>query len=483
MLLLCLLILNMESMNEYLLMYGIMVLSIWESLFSYYRYYMTFAVTKHMHEPSIKYVLTRCPMAMFMFLFLALFVVEMHLFYWSFPLLLALFSLFNVYTIWGFAALLIEKYKVFIDLGDVVSAGRLSRNEDVLLSVVFMRNVSLISFLFQTASLSLAVTVSADILWVLPILWSVSSSILSLNFVRNRRYLQRRLIAVRQRCGCYAKGHTVKVNKIKMQSIDDVVPQYAPNSNSNRNPAESEDNNHGKYHQFDHEKIAEKPCFGASKSDNIPIAESIHTKPAKLQSLSVPFASSSDSHPPSVHADDDDHGHHQQSLRTPSSRSGKALSLLGIAAPSPSKSRSHTSRFRTFDFKSSPKQQQPQQPRASTPTASSLHAMPGDLKDLSLDMVPQQNGNMLGIVDGSGGHQRASTLMVAPMMRAQSLKLVSHASSNSAPVQNLLDEQQEMDIQDMMQSLHFLAKYGFCSRKSINSIQQLTRYQQTASKK
>lgn len=105
---------NITYILDHILIYGIMLLSIWESLFSFYRYYTTFIATKKFQEASTSKVMKRFPI--FAVIFTILFMIEMHLYYFVCPITILFFISFNFYCTLKFASMLIERYKVFIGM-------------------------------------------------------------------------------------------------------------------------------------------------------------------------------------------------------------------------------------------------------------------------------------------------------------------------------------------------------------------------------
>ena len=97
---------------DYILVYGTMTLSIWESLFSYYRYYTTKISSNSCQLVSTSQVLFR--FLIYIVIFVTLYTIQMQLYYWIFPLLIILHCGFNIYCNTAFAAILISKYKHFL---------------------------------------------------------------------------------------------------------------------------------------------------------------------------------------------------------------------------------------------------------------------------------------------------------------------------------------------------------------------------------
>lgn len=99
---------------DVILIYSIMLLSIWESFFSWYRYYTTLDATTLFERPSIWNVFQK--FSIYMIIFIASFLCEVHATYFIFPIVIILYTAFNTYCTLKFASLLIGRYRLFISL-------------------------------------------------------------------------------------------------------------------------------------------------------------------------------------------------------------------------------------------------------------------------------------------------------------------------------------------------------------------------------
>ena len=94
---------------DWILMYGLLVLSSWDSLFSWYRYYTTRYISQTFQQPPTGWI------AKYFMLYLipysATFVIQIHFYYWLFPLVILTHLIFNVYFTWQFAEILLDSYK------------------------------------------------------------------------------------------------------------------------------------------------------------------------------------------------------------------------------------------------------------------------------------------------------------------------------------------------------------------------------------
>eukprot|EP01084_Bolivina_argentea_P271716 462417_1 len=80
---------------DWILIYSIMTISIWESLFSFYRYYTTKITSKTLIRPSSIQVFGL--FAIYWLTFLIFFVGFIHFNYWLFIIILLLYVIFNIY--------------------------------------------------------------------------------------------------------------------------------------------------------------------------------------------------------------------------------------------------------------------------------------------------------------------------------------------------------------------------------------------------
>eukprot|EP01084_Bolivina_argentea_P017619 32876_1 len=173
---------------DFIIIYGILILSIWSSLFSFYRYYTTYLSTHQFTSISTHDVLLR--FSVFAIPFAILFIIEIHLYFWLWPMVVALYCGFNWYCSWKFASILIKQFEFFTSVEDDYIYS--SNNKDMLESVYFMKRTSLLCCLLQTLSLSIfVISYDVDSVYYLPIFWSLSCAGFALNFVRNRQCIKR----------------------------------------------------------------------------------------------------------------------------------------------------------------------------------------------------------------------------------------------------------------------------------------------------
>merc|ERR1719229_648851 len=116
--------------------------------------------------------------------FAVIFLSTIHLFYFIFPAVILSHFLFNLYCSCKFSSALIKKY-------GVRTSTYIEQREIILYSVRFTRNASIISNLLQTLSLSLfLLSYTIEMIYYLPILWSISCSIMTMTFIQNRHFMR-----------------------------------------------------------------------------------------------------------------------------------------------------------------------------------------------------------------------------------------------------------------------------------------------------
>eukprot|EP01084_Bolivina_argentea_P017017 31778_1 len=170
---------------DYIVIYSIMLSCVWQSSFSFYRYYTMFFATKQLTTISTKKVMKT--FLIYAITFCIIFSLQIHLSFWIFPIIILLFFGFNTYCCYSFSAMLLDRCKFFadLDLGDDTNT-----NQEIIQNVKLTKIISLITCVLQCINLSLfLITYNINITYFLPILWSISSFTLALNFARTRKFL------------------------------------------------------------------------------------------------------------------------------------------------------------------------------------------------------------------------------------------------------------------------------------------------------
>eukprot|EP01083_Nonionella_stella_P038405 104491_1 len=177
---------NHESLTtHWLIVYGILILSVWDSFFSWYRYYSTLFISTY-----FRHVETTIVLKYFMAYgapYILLFIIQIHFFYYLFPLVLLVHLIFNCWCTWRFACVLIESYH------DSIDAFSPEMYDRVLKDAYFMRSVQFICNILSSVSLACILNISTP--WMthwcpyIPIIWSVADVFITLNFARNKVFI------------------------------------------------------------------------------------------------------------------------------------------------------------------------------------------------------------------------------------------------------------------------------------------------------
>ena len=100
---------SLHTNMDYIIVYMILIISVWDSLFSWYRYYSTlFISVKFYHAPTQRVVKL---FIVYGIPYCALFIAQIHFYYWLFPFVVLMHILFNTYCTWKFAQLLLNSYR------------------------------------------------------------------------------------------------------------------------------------------------------------------------------------------------------------------------------------------------------------------------------------------------------------------------------------------------------------------------------------
>eukprot|EP01083_Nonionella_stella_P088013 245038_1 len=178
-------------MMDYVLVCVILIVSIWVSLFSYYRYHTTL-MSITLQSVSSRELLYKFPV--YAVPFGLLFLFQIYVFYWIFPLVVIIFGAFNIYCTYHASAMLIQQYKSFIEQTDSFSV-TFNMNNDLLKSIVFTKRISLLCCVLHSMDLAVFNVVykhyNINIMCYISVSWCISALLFSLNFIRNFLFWKR----------------------------------------------------------------------------------------------------------------------------------------------------------------------------------------------------------------------------------------------------------------------------------------------------
>eukprot|EP01084_Bolivina_argentea_P302675 522483_1 len=169
------------SITDYIIIYGMMIISVWESSFSFCRYFTTKMATTTCRLVSTNYILKR--FILYIILYAFLFSICMHVTHGLWPAVVALHCTFNMYCICSNAKRLIERYEIFL-------TSIKNQHNDIVSAIYFMKKISILSNIISTIYLCIFLYAkNVNLMYYICILWALSCFIFSLNFVRNRKYI------------------------------------------------------------------------------------------------------------------------------------------------------------------------------------------------------------------------------------------------------------------------------------------------------
>eukprot|EP01083_Nonionella_stella_P090607 253107_1 len=169
----------------------IILLSLWDSLFSFYRYYTTRALAIYLHSIKICSVLKA--FSFYIIVFIVLFMLQTRLYYYIFAPILVSHLIINIYWI-------LNTTRIIMNTAKHSHVANQKAEVQFFHNVVVMRSLSILSALCSTVYIALfMMTSTMDIVYYFPLIWSVSTTLFTFNFVRNRQ-LMRRMAHTMHKC-------------------------------------------------------------------------------------------------------------------------------------------------------------------------------------------------------------------------------------------------------------------------------------------
>lgn len=97
---------NNKQIIDWIIMYFMIILSLWDSLFSFYRYYTTYYCAKKFYLLSTKTILKY--FSVYAIPYLIIYLLQIHFYYFLYPLLILSHIIVNIWCNWMFAKILID---------------------------------------------------------------------------------------------------------------------------------------------------------------------------------------------------------------------------------------------------------------------------------------------------------------------------------------------------------------------------------------
>eukprot|EP01083_Nonionella_stella_P065326 171057_1 len=204
---------------DYILIYAVMIISVWNSFFLCYIHYLTLSSLNELKIISTRKILSI--FSMYGVVFCMTFVAQIHFYYWVYPLSIIYSFATNLYWAKRFSSLLMSH------LSEIENSGCFVSDLPQLKSMIkFKKRILFTCCILFAISLSpLLVTYNVDIIYYLPIVWSVTACVFSLTFARNYQFLS-------QRCGsCKCTQREELPHKPKGRVASPTEPVISPAEN------------------------------------------------------------------------------------------------------------------------------------------------------------------------------------------------------------------------------------------------------------
>eukprot|EP01083_Nonionella_stella_P088012 245037_1 len=478
-------------MMDYVLVCVILIVSIWVSLFSYYRYHTTL-MSITLQSVSSRELLYKFPV--YAVPFGLLFLFQIYVFYWIFPLVVIIFGAFNIYCTYHASAMLIQQYKSFIEQTDSFSV-TFNMNNDLLKSIVFTKRISLLCCVLHSMDLAVFNVVykhyNINIMCYISVSWCISALLFSLNFIRNlsfwKRFSSLCKTPIITRSKCEPMNHNKPPSSIQIHAL-------APTQSDIISAPKCVDTVHEDHYHSMGDAGADHLGFRAldiiSKSLDITHTNKLHSRPLVQQALTQHVVRDS--------KDDDDLPHvvERSSENTPKIirkiRVTQVLELLDSEkmTKSPSSTRLSSSTPEGMSLCESDDESTPEVNvcvQVVAPPVSKLrlvvtpaeNGFDGEMPTMKANHEVQQRMEIVDDKKNSFQFQRHSCVrndkhkMLAVLKQkkqAQSVPALMHTATQPTP-------------------FHILARFGFCTSDQINSVNecnlsmQQKRSQQSVKKK
>eukprot|EP01084_Bolivina_argentea_P279612 478043_1 len=194
---------TIDSVYYYILIYGVMIVSVWESLFSFCRYWITKIAEDQCRVASTTYCLKR--FILYIIAYFTLWTLYTYVIHNIFVaiIIVTCHCTFNIYCISMNASILIKQYGSISPTDSSRNLPLFNLNKEIVNAVYFMKHASIISNIISTIYLSIFLIIITynhytNVTYYLSILWAISCFIFSLNFHKNRSYIRYKILQLLQ---------------------------------------------------------------------------------------------------------------------------------------------------------------------------------------------------------------------------------------------------------------------------------------------
>lgn len=101
---------NYNKLINWIIVYSLIILSIWECLFNFYRFYSTYFASRKIIILNPQQIIFKFTL-FFAIPFFAIFVIQIHYYYYLYPIIIFVYFFFNIINVWLFGHILIVQYR------------------------------------------------------------------------------------------------------------------------------------------------------------------------------------------------------------------------------------------------------------------------------------------------------------------------------------------------------------------------------------
>eukprot|EP01084_Bolivina_argentea_P088168 159200_1 len=264
----CMIIIKMcgllHNSTDFIIYIGILLLCIFESFFSFYRHSKIFSQftdnTNNIMLPTIKFIV-------FIIIFTILYIFQIYFIYWLWPILCALYLTINIF------------YTIKVSSNSIYNYKNNSNSHSALPSIYFVRKISMIFYSIQSAYFAtflILYSTNHSIIYYLPLFWTISCMLFSMNFTKNRNFIKHKILRLKPILPVtlnpklpVSSGSNVSIQQTqqrkKSKQLKIVVENNDLNPSHLQTNTTSVTNTAATYHDEEKEIVRESVLFGLDK--------------------------------------------------------------------------------------------------------------------------------------------------------------------------------------------------------------------------
>lgn len=262
------------DITEYIWSYIVLLLVLWETLFNFYRFYdAKYMVTYFRNASKIRIFAL---FSIYTFIFSILYLVQIHLYWAIFPIIILLHFIFNIYCIVGFVSILKYQYMHLWE-GEIEAIKNHKIMKDLLHIIHRVRICSVITTLISSLCLFLVEGCYTSYIYILlPGFWMISSIVWTLNFAKNESWFQKRY---KKASGSlkrmFSKSANGKDNINKDKNNKEVLKLKSPSSKPSLSPIK----------ELDTDNNDASVCVDTNTIDTNTTLHNVHSSSGDIQKM------------------------------------------------------------------------------------------------------------------------------------------------------------------------------------------------------